>query len=179
MSKAVKLTAEEELKLRLLQDQHRQARRKARLVGAVAGVLAAWFFAYIIFFSGSDDPPAGEVEGEIEVSGSEHGSFKLPLSGYTCRSGSTGKFRGVDLLPAEGSWKIRIRQDQLEGDSVELRNDGRRLLLSPGNCRSFEIGLASRDGRSDDYLAYDGSLRMECILEAGVVRGFLTFKDCF
>jgi hypothetical protein len=179
MSKAVKLTPEEELKLRLIQDQHRQARRKARLVGAVAGVLAAWFFAYIIFFSGSDEPPAGVVQGEIEVSGSRYGSFKVPLSGYTCRSGAYGKFRGVDLLPADGSWRVRIRQDQLQGDSVELSSEERRLHLSPASCRSFEIGLHSKDGRVDDRLAYDGTLKMECPLEPGTVRGFLTFKNCF
>lgn len=180
MANPVPPDTEEQLKVRLVQHQVRQARRKARIVGLVAGGLAAWFFIYIFLFAGSgEDTPPGRVEGRLHLALASRRQVTLELDDYGCSSGWPQRFRGVILQAPDGAWRVRLEADEVGGHSVRVTGEGHRLVFGPEQCTRLELALRDEPGRRDDGLAYHGSVRIDCESDRGALRGKAGFKDCY
>ena len=180
MAEQISPGTEEQLKLRLVQDQFRQARRRARIVGVVAGGLAAWFFAYIIFFAGSGhEAPAGRVRGELKLTIESRGTRTLGLEGWRCTSGWSERFRGVRLEAADGSWQVRLIADEINGHTLELSDGTHRLAFGHQQCDRLHIELEGKQGRRERARAYDGGLQLDCRSDRGALQGRIRFTDCY
>jgi hypothetical protein len=173
------LTEEETLQLHLLVAAHQAARRRARIIGAVAAGLAASFFAALIFFDGDDqEAKPGRVQGRLELLNTPVGSRNLLFSDLDCRSGYPEQFRGVDFTSQDGL-AVRIHEDNMKGSSVRLMADGQQLVLRRSDCRVLELELSDFEGRTKKGRAYRGALELDCQLGAARVSGSLSFEDCY
>lgn len=179
MAERIPPGTEQKLKLRLIQDQFRQARRKARIVGVAAGGLAAWFFVYILFFAGSgQESPASHVEGELKLSLVSRGARTLVLDGWRCASGWPERFRGVRLEATDGSWQLRLVADEVDGHTLDLSGGTHRLVFDHRHCDQLHIELEDKQGRREGATAYDGRLQVDCRSDRGALQGSARFTDC-
>lgn len=179
MPEKIELTEEETLQLHLLVAAHHAARRRARIIGALAAGLAASFFAALIFYDGKDqDAKPGRVQGRLELVNTPVGSRSLVLSDLDCRSGYPEQFRGVEFTSQDGL-AVRIHEDSMKGLSLRLKADGQQFVLRKADCRILELKLSDFEGRTKNGRAYRGELKLDCEPGAAKVSGALSFEDCY
>ncbi len=181
MADAPEHKIEDEIKLQLavLMAAEQRARRRARIFGIVAALLAAGALAALIFYDpDAGAPEPGPTQGELRLVDSPLGSARIGFDAGGCVSGQREGFRGVIVTSGDGGARLRIREDQLAGSRLRLHIGERVLVLEEQDCRRFDIELEDRPGRGSRGVGYRGALELDCRAGRGSARGRIHFDRC-